>query len=117
MLPQTGLRRYVEAGMSPAWAALTHSITGRGATNLTKRIAYYTGWAGSLPSFWVRRWKRLKAHFFWIRKRWRRISGCTAAIELDPKDTGGVNDAGGKTEIWVSTRQRACNKALALGHI
>ena len=38
--------------MSPAWAALTHSSTGRGATNLTKRIAYYTGWAGPLPGFW-----------------------------------------------------------------
>ena len=56
LLPQTGLRRYVEAGrnvpaiqarsmhaerrMSPVWAALTHSITGRGATNLTKRILF-----------------------------------------------------------------------------
>ena len=29
-------------------------------------------------AFGVRRWKKLKAHFFWIRKRWRRISGCTA---------------------------------------
>jgi len=38
--------------MHPAWAALTRSITGRGATNLTKRIAYYTGWAGPLPGFW-----------------------------------------------------------------
>jgi len=34
---------HAERHMSPAWAALTHSITERGATNLTKRIAYYTG--------------------------------------------------------------------------
>ena len=64
--------------MHPAWAALTRSITGRGATNLTKRIAYYTGWAGPLPGFWGTPLEKLKAHFFSIRKRWRRISGCTA---------------------------------------
>jgi hypothetical protein len=66
--------------MSPAWAALTHSITGRGATNLTKRIAYnyYTGWAGPLPSFWSTPLEEVESAFFWIRKRWRRISGCTA---------------------------------------
>ena len=32
---------HAERHMSPAWAAFTHSITGRGATNLTKRVAYY----------------------------------------------------------------------------
>jgi len=31
---------YAESHMSPAWAALTHSSTGRGATNLTKRILF-----------------------------------------------------------------------------
>src|SRR6516164_2276305 len=43
-----------------------------------QHIAYYTGWGGHCPAFGVRRWKRLKPQFFWIRKRWRRISGCTA---------------------------------------
>ena len=38
--------------MSPAWAALTHSSTGRGATNLTKRVAYYNRLGSPLPSFW-----------------------------------------------------------------
>jgi hypothetical protein len=53
--------------MSPAWA------------NLTKRMAYYTGWAGQLPSFLGTPLEEVEqAHFFWIRKRWRRISGCTA---------------------------------------
>jgi len=77
--------------MSLAWAALTHSITGRGATNLTKRILFWDKLGG-------RRARNAE-------DRLAPLQGCNAATPGHSRSRSDIVTISEAEKCWIKSRR------------